>query len=473
MRLFALIIAIICFQITTPTTDIKLPDIPTTPIRRIDLANLSLHEQTKSIKNHIATGKPVIFQHSSISKWPALNKWKSTEYLSQAFNHHPLAVKVANHPVFTLFALDAKRGDETVLQGGTEDENRKYVFRDMSVNELFNKKNDNEYRYYAGETPSAMQNDVHLKELIVDNVNNEMSRSILWMGSKGTTAGTHYDRSYNMFAQIVGRKSFYIYPPDHWKHLYLHPSFSGSRRQCRYKFPLTSDASSIIKGNGYENDNNNGNANDNNNDNTTCTTAENRKTAMHGVLNPGELLYVPPFYFHTVVSLSLQTVSYSVLSPSTDEFNYASALYAKVDFAKLGNVGSRKHRLGVKLYLDQILLSIDRKQAIRDLYVSRHSKIGGEDDLLMDEVDPFYCKFKSKIERIKIERKLGKKKLKKAIRSVSKVFTIDIDDQGIRDILLHDLIEELLVFATSTVKNEDGRRVARILKRCWKNALHL
>ena len=41
--------------------------------------------------------------------------------------------------------------------------------------------------------------------------------------------------------------------------------------------------------------------------------------------------FVPPFHFHTVVSLSPKTISYSVLSPSLDEYYYAKALYAKAN----------------------------------------------------------------------------------------------------------------------------------------------
>ena len=38
--------------------------------------------------------------------------------------------------------------------------------------------------------------------------------SSIWIGSKGVTTRLHYDIPNNLFVQIKGRKTFYIYPPS-------------------------------------------------------------------------------------------------------------------------------------------------------------------------------------------------------------------------------------------------------------------
>ena len=453
-------------------TSLQLPDLPTTPVLRIDLSHLTPTEQAISIRRHIDQGTPVVFQNSSVAGWPAVNKWLSEQYVSAAFNHEPLQVKVSKQPVFTLYALDAKRRQEDILQGGAEELNRKYKYEPMTVQELFHDdKPAKNFCYYSGEMPDIMQHDVHLEDLVVNTVNSKMSRGILWMGNQGVTAQTHFDRSYNMFAQIVGQKSFYLYPPGHWRDLHLYPSFFGSRRQCRYQFPLT------ISGHSEETCN------------TTTTTSSNENTrtppiSMLATLEPGELLYIPPFYFHTVVSLSTPTISYSVLSPSAEEFYYSEALYARVPFNRVGASGSRNLLLGVKLYIDQILSSLHRhhQHVIRTLYASRHEHLPGtvlrpEDQIVVPSPDGSnpWCTFRSKIEQFKLEKKLGKKQLKEAVNNVTRVFDgSKIQNVGAVEILLHDLIEELLVFATADGGGGEGgegkdgrRRVARVLRGCW------
>ena len=443
----------------THSTSTLLPDIPTTPVLRVDLSNLNAADKVATIKQHLQhSTEPVVFLHSRTAEWDAIEKWKSTNYLSTMFDNKLLNVKVAGTPVFTLYALDSKRPNEMLLQGGTQETVRMYQYEEMSLPTLFQDPSETgKYAYYSGELPHDMQKDVHLHELVVDHVSHNMSRGILWIGNRGTTAQVHYDRSINMFAQIVGQKRFYLYAPENWRHLYLHPSFSGSRRQCRYKFSLSEDYEEYQY--------------------SPAATGENvsetcgQKKAISATLSPGELLYVPPFYFHTVVSLSKKTMSYSVLSPSSEEFHYSSALYARVDFQNLGKPGTRKHRLGVKLYIDKILSALDQTNVIRSLYDSRHGPMNGVGiSRLPDEndhaVDALWCTFSSKLERYRVEKLLGKRKLQQAVKNVKMVFQKSIKNVGATEILLHDLIEELLVFATVAADGEE-RRVARALQYCW------
>ena len=472
-----------------------LPDVTTTPIQRIDLSTFtSISDQTKHIQEHITLRRPVVFtNHANLQHhWPAFSKWTSPHYLSTAFDHLPLPVKVSTSPVFTLYALDAKRGHhESALQGGLEKDQRRYRFQNVTIEDTLypeqstsnDAHTDHPYRYYAGPLPSGLATDVQLADLIVPEVSASMSRGIVWMGNQGVTAQLHYDRSFNMFVQVVGQKSFYLFPPT--TSFSLFPSFSGSRRQCRYQFPLLDSAT-------CDGDHPRSTAGSSTDDGPA-------PTATLATLQPGDLLYVPPFYYHTVVSLSPQTISYSVLSPSLEEYYYSSALYAKVNFVALGHPGSRRLRLGAVLYINRILktLALPFDIFMASLYETRHAVSAGEAGKAEEEVveNKSQCQCKNKIERFKIEKLLGKGPLKEAVKNVTEAFEKirGVGGEGPFRILLQDYIEELLVFVT--VEKEGGEvgsagtaveagvegqeqksgerrqtlnRVAQVIRRCWK-----
>ena len=489
-----MILFLVFLSLLSSTVSLLLPDLITTAVERVDLENSTLSETSELLLQITTNRKPIIVTgYNKIKSWKAFEKWKSPKYLSSAFYHETLPVKVSDQPVFTLYALDAKRGsNENVLQGGEEHNVRGYKFQNITLmNALYSnssvKDNNGKYKYYAGRLPPLMQEDVRLSDLVVKEVDKKMSRGIVWLGNKGVTAQTHYDRSFNMFVQVIGSKSFYLFPPsgtgslfgpyyddeDDNNFCYLHPSYSGSRRQCRYTFPLIDNHDHHTCGNNSSN----------NNECSSRAPSAAAPSAMLATLQPGELLYVPPFYFHTVVSLSPQTLSYSVLSPSSEEFFYSSALYAQVNFLNLGKRGSRRLRLGVKMYIDRILMKMKRNRKnniahseMQSLYHSRHAPLKKNDDNDNDnDKVEFYCSFKSKIEKIRVTKLLGKETLRSAVTNVTNAFEkihIVSKNVGVGQILLHDLIEELLVFATTNestdrklVDNND--RVGRLIRDCW------
>ena len=56
------------------------------------------------------------------------------------------------------------------------------------------------------------------------------------MGGGGVTAHTHYDSLHNLFAQLVGRKTFILSPPKEINKLYLYSSLHPSYRQSQVDF---------------------------------------------------------------------------------------------------------------------------------------------------------------------------------------------------------------------------------------------
>lgn len=100
----------------------------------------------------------------------------------------------------------------------------------------------------------------------------------LWVGQKGNITGLHYDPWHGFLGQIVGRKGVILFGPDESSNLY--PDAPFGRRLASTRLPtecLSADRSAFPK----------------------LYQAE----RFEAVLNPGELLYVPPYWWHYVESL--------------------------------------------------------------------------------------------------------------------------------------------------------------------------
>eukprot|EP00047_Mylnosiga_fluctuans_P012171 m.24718 g.24718 ORF g.24718 m.24718 type:complete len:165 (+) comp4048_c0_seq2:326-820(+) len=110
---------------------------------------------------------------------------------------------------------------------------------------------------------------------------NGLEQTNAWLGPKGTVSPLHHDPARNLLAQVVGAKYLRLYAPATTLRLYPHPdtllhntSMVDVEAPDLARFPLFADA-----------------------------------PYLEAVLLPGEMLYIPPHYWHYVRSLS---VSFSV-----------------------------------------------------------------------------------------------------------------------------------------------------------------
>lgn len=154
--------------------------------------------------------------------------------------------------------------------------------------------------------------------------------TFLWMGGAGVTASTHFDRSHNFFAQVVGRKRFLLWAPWQWGGLYVYPFYHARDRQ-----------SQLIRaewgGQGIDRDGGGGGGGGDDGSatrdgvgvvgNVLGERGERAGTVGQvfpnsvqsnpfGVadIGPGELLYIPPFWWHRVTALTF-SVGVNAWSP--------------------------------------------------------------------------------------------------------------------------------------------------------------
>jgi hypothetical protein len=107
----------------------------------------------------------------------------------------------------------------------------------------------------------------------------------VWAGEANMSARVHYDTYYNFYVQLVGRKRFVLLPPEEWVHLRLFPAMHPSGRQSQF------DVSQRL-----------GSA-----------------RALEVVLEPGQVLFLPPYWFHHVESVDA-SVSVNYWTDSRDQW---------------------------------------------------------------------------------------------------------------------------------------------------------
>ena len=102
----------------------------------------------------------------------------------------------------------------------------------------------------------------------------------LWMGTRGNVTPLHYDRNHGLLAQISGRKELVLYSHEDTPCLYPHPSYSDRAHTSRVDLRRMHE------------------------DSYADLFSKFREAQPHTcILKPGELLYMPPFWWHDVTSL--------------------------------------------------------------------------------------------------------------------------------------------------------------------------
>eukprot|EP00299_Pterocystis_sp_00344_P009048 c3673_g1_i1.p1 GENE.c3673_g1_i1~~c3673_g1_i1.p1 ORF type:complete len:330 (+),score=37.38 c3673_g1_i1:453-1442(+) len=107
-------------------------------------------------------------------------------------------------------------------------------------------------------------------------VDGEVRAKNAWIGPKNTVSCLHHDPHHNLLCQVVGRKFLRLFLPDQTHLLYPHEGFAHNTSQVdlaapdHVKYPLYAQAQGI-----------------------DC------------VLEPGEMLYIPPKCWHYVVALDV------------------------------------------------------------------------------------------------------------------------------------------------------------------------
>lgn len=241
-------------------------------------------------------GQPVVLISTPFASWRSAN-W-TPELLADQVS--TVVSKKSKKRVFKYFAVDQPLSSvEAFKEKKTYKEG---VFSGKHFFQLLSNSSRKRYYYASGGIELLKLEDVFTEESLqkVTFGDYEPGQVNFWFGGENVTAYTHYDTSHNLHAIMYGRKRFLLFPPAAYKELELYPSLHEFYRQVQTDiFNLTQPE---------------------------FKTLWSATGAMEVVLRPGEVLYIPPYWFHCVVTMET-TISLNVWSHS-DIFLSMEDIYA-------------------------------------------------------------------------------------------------------------------------------------------------
>jgi len=228
-------------------------------------------------------------------EWPAVERWRDEDYLKAKLDGIPIKSIVSDADtniyhapmrsmVKTEFETEdlAKDFGKTVLQ--------KYVLN-LSFPELMESLSDRAPFYYGTTDLASIcsvssicdedlgpKSSLWLDDPKLHEKPEGLNQVHLWIGKEGIISGTHYDAHHNVHVQIVGHKRFLLIDTKEWNKLllfpYTHPHSRHSMLELR---PLRKAFRGILP----------------------------HQIPMYIVdLNPGDVLYIPPHWFHRVLPVA-------------------------------------------------------------------------------------------------------------------------------------------------------------------------
>ena len=234
---------------------------------------------------------PVVLKASPVQKWAALSLW-DPEYLVQHGPDFVDSIWYSTDPCLVYGSANGELGGRTGMHACAAS-SEPPVARKMKLAELFAAVERGvapHVLYWQDELSSLgpkLAAEIDAEDLIVNTVGGGESAQLAWLGTIGATTHAHYDVEHNFFAQIRGTKRFVLWPPQRHDDLALHPTRHPHHRQSRLADPL-------------------------------ATACEGGSEWYEVELQPGQLLYVPPFWLHHVTATSRLSLSVSVWSPSEE-----------------------------------------------------------------------------------------------------------------------------------------------------------
>ncbi|CAG4941480.1 unnamed protein product [Parnassius apollo] len=216
------------------------------------------------LRDYILKEKPVVLENC-INHWPAMEKWKDQNYFLKLAGLRTVAVELGR---------DYTNAEWT---------QKLMTLEEFIKNHIFNSNGPVGYlaQYQLFEHIPELKNDIAEPEYCCFSDVNDSVDTMAWFGPKGTLSPLHYDAKKNLLAQVVGRKHMFLFSPKDSDYLYpydselLHNTAKVDPRKPNLeKYPKYKEA-----------------------------------TPYYCTLNPGQMLFIPPKWWHCVESLS---VSFSV-----------------------------------------------------------------------------------------------------------------------------------------------------------------
>lgn len=304
----------------------------------------------------------MILTNTFVTQWRALQTWASDAY----FAHVPEMSMLNDTMVVHECQMKPANKKNALGAAGlvSDTENNFYSFNTSGHVFLsqFNNPNDNHYWYWYGKVEGSLLQDVQPNEgLWVDKHDEEQFGLFMWLSGPDIGPWWHYDQDHNFYVQVAGTKRFMLVPPWEYKAMHLFPQIHPRNHKSQVDFDHP--------------------------DFGTTPNYQNLSEIYVAELEPGEVLYIPPYYFHHVRSHT-RSVSLASWSQSGVFRKMRYGLYER-KFAFDTLEAHDLKRMAFRFFLQEIAQQIygSRTEYFRQLIQQRWEPIRSEIDENTGDID--------------------------------------------------------------------------------------
>lgn len=293
-------------NVTLRSEQLSITAMPEGPVVPFDLSDIVMGQppilewrpEKPFVEEMIRKGEPVVLKNTVIQTWPIMTKL-NLSYLAENIGYETLeAVKCTN----TFVTFDPDRRAPLKLNISVP-----FITTNMTTGVFFDCIQDPEncfdgYKghYYFGSVPEALRADVVPDRLLYNTDKDyEAKKQFMWISSAGMITHGHFDQDFNFFVQLFGKKRFTLWSPSQHELMYVFPRIHPMWHKSRVNFRAL-DLSRFPQ------------------------FAKTR--ALQIKLGPGDVLFVPPYTWHYVETLT-PSVSLSTWSHDHNLYDHMNAIY--------------------------------------------------------------------------------------------------------------------------------------------------
>lgn len=190
---------------------------------------------------------------------------------------------------------------DTVVSKRFRNFSPEFRFENFSKNEALEAIQSDKTRfYYSGNILSSsfdrLREDINVSSLVDDALRDQLM-VLVWLGSRGVEASPHYDAVNNIYIQLHGIKQFRLVAPKYIELLSFHGRFhpyACQSRRTRLSGNEEFDRNFFV----IENDILSSSFNTSNMKSQICES--HTLDVIDLTLHPGDVVYIPAFWFHEV-----------------------------------------------------------------------------------------------------------------------------------------------------------------------------
>jgi hypothetical protein len=289
-----------------------------------------------------------------IRKVPLIDAKELDEMISFSVRSLTNSVKVSNQSHFSYFSSQALWSSLYKDSQGYKLAALNRIWKYAKFGDSINENDESFLHWYLSQPiPASIQSawlsslSPSFQQFIANrkNMDNSYANVLLWLSSSNITVRFHYDMEVNYYLQLSGSKTFLLAPPAARRWLRPHSSFHPQWRQAQAS--LSSANISVLEQSG---------------------------ALVKVKLEAGDLLLIPPFYFHQVIAGD-NSSSVSAWFPSKESMLYTRLIREiRLPFRSTDAIGLQLASVAhiIRTALDALGLGLGNRSDLIDLMLQRY-----------------------------------------------------------------------------------------------------